>query len=324
MKKSSLKKSVAIVLAASMTFASAMTVFAEAGTLDGTGSYEGGELKYPTLSVTLPTIPAGTYDYIADPNGLIAATNNEKYQGATFDANAKGVFFLTDSTAKKYSAKSAAQTLKNENAQDIDVTIKLEQKTAGDASIKYADTATFGTGDKENKLYLAVTDDAQTNAKVSALSADTAATITTKVDGVPANYEAKYTQADGYGYVKKTSGLTDWNECSFIMTGALNNQATWGDNLTFPAITVTWSYAEHDDAVANATVAHCNIGDDGKLYISASSSAGFSESPSAVKVNGTNATFSCDEWGWVSMDAPASGSVILLTVGGTNYKVTAP
>ena len=125
-----LKKFTAIALASTMTFGSSMTVFAAeldgsgdtststAGVSEGTGSYEGGEMKYPTLSVTLPTIPEGTYDYIADPNGLIAATSNEKYTGATFTGST-GVFFLTDSTAKTYTENSAVQKLSNENAQDL-------------------------------------------------------------------------------------------------------------------------------------------------------------------------------------------------------------
>ena len=182
MSKKNLKKFAAVTLAATMALGSTMTVYGAdtsgAGTAEGSGSYEGGDLKYPTLSVTLPTIPAGTYDYIADPNGLIEETKNEdgtsaKYENSTFTGTT-GVFFLTSTAedgAKTYTDKSAAQTIKNENAQDIDVTVKLEQKTAGDSNIVYADTATFDSADSANKLYLALTDDAATDAQVSALSA---------------------------------------------------------------------------------------------------------------------------------------------------------
>lgn len=264
MSKKNLKRFAAITLAATMAFGSAMTVFAtggdpgdtpatpEKGVAEGNGSYEGGEMKYPTWSVTLPTIPAGTYDYIADPNGLIRATSNTKYTGATF-TDTTGVFFLTDPTGKTYTNKSAVQEVSNQNAQDIDVTVKLEQKTAGDSFIKYANSATFENDDTENKLYLAVTDDAASDAKVAALQATAAATLTTTVPGVPGNYEPGYTQADGYKYVLKTSGLTDWNKCSYILTGAVNKNATWGDNVTFPAIKVTWSIKEHTDAYVSDT-----------------------------------------------------------------------
>lgn len=262
MSKKNLKRFAAITLAATMAFGSAMTVFAtdgdpgntpatpEKGVAEGKGSYEGGEMKYPTLSVTLPTIPAGTYDYIADPNGLIAATSNGKYAGATFSGGT-GIFFETSTNT--YSQKSAAQTLTNENAQDIDVTVKLEQKTAGDAIIKYASSGTFESTDKENKLYLAVTDDAATDPNTAALSDASAATVTTTVAGVPGNYEPGYTEGTGYAYTKKTSGLADWGKCSFILTGAINTNATWGDNVNFPQIKVTWSYKEHFDSALSAS-----------------------------------------------------------------------
>lgn len=320
MSKRNLKRAATVVLATTLIAGSAMSVYAVDGEGEGNGSYEGGALKYPTLQVKLPTIPAGTYDYIADPNGLIQATNTEKYENATFTGTT-GIFFKTASadSGDTYTEKSAAQTLENQNAQDIDVSVKLEQKTPGDSSIEYAATAAFETSDKANKLYLAITDDAATNAKTAALSSTGAAILTTTVAGVPGNYKANYDTTNGYGYVKKDEAdLTDWNDCSFIMTGALNKNATWGDSLTFPAIKVTWSYTEHIDAVD----AVGNVGNDGKIYMGASSSAGFSARPSSVKVNGTAVTdYDMDEWGWVSMNAPSSGSVILLTVSDTVYKV---
>lgn len=330
------KKSAAIVLTASMMVGSTMTAFAAVGTSDGNGTYEGGEMKYPTLSVTLPTIPDKTYDYIADPNGLIAATENAKYAGATFAEDAKGIFFLTDSTKKEYTAKSNAQTLTNENAQDIDVTIKLAQKTAGDTSIEYANSDTFAEDDKTNKLYLAITDDNTDAAKrqTAALSATTVATLTTKVAGVPENYEGKYTEGSGYGYVKKTDGLTDWNECSYIMTGALNENATWGDDLTFPSITVTWSYAEHADYTDKD--GYGNWGGS-NLYLAASSEAGFSSDTLTVEVSdgGTNYValssdqyeVNSDNWvstTWANMVAalgsePTGHIFIRITDGTTRY-----
>ena len=247
-----IKKLLTVVLTTSMVVGCTVTAFADAGVGEGAGTYEGGEMKYPTLSVTLPTIPSGTYDYIADPNGLIAATDAAKYD-AEFTGTS-GIFFKTtdadDDTDATYTDKSKAQTVTNENAQDIDVTVKLEQKTAGSDIIKYADSATFEATDTENKLYLAVTDDDEDDAKVAALSSTGAATLTTTVAGIPGNYKPNYDEDDGYGYVfigDEDDDFTAWNECSYILTGALNTNATWGDEVTFPEIKVTWSYAEHKD-----------------------------------------------------------------------------
>jgi len=250
-----IKKLLTVVLTTSMVVGCTVTAFADAGVGEGSGTYEGGEMKYPTLSVTLPTIPSGTYDYIADPNGLIAATSAARYDEATFTGSS-GIFFLTEDAVEggakaKYTNKSKAQSVENNNAQDIDVTIKLEQKTAGSEIIKYADSATFEATDKENKLYLAVTDDAQTDAKVAALGANTVATLTTTVEGVPDNYVENWDEDDGYSYILKgADDLEDWNSCSYILTGALNTNATWGDAVTFPEIKVTWSFKEHTDNAA--------------------------------------------------------------------------
>ncbi len=241
-----IKNLLTVVLTTSMVVGSTVTAFADAGVSEGAGSYEGGEMKYPTLSVTLPTIPEGTYNYIADPNGLIAATSNERYSGATFTGTA-GIFFQTE--ANKYTNKSAAQTVTNENAVDIDVTVKLEEKTPGSDIIKYSATDTFEAADKENKLYLAVTDGAETTPAFSALSSAAAATLTTKVAGKKDNYEPSYTSQTGYVYKLKDGTLT-WNSCSYNLVGALNTGAEWGDSVDFPAIKVTWSYAEHSDDAA--------------------------------------------------------------------------
>lgn len=332
MSKKNFKRIAALMMAATMTVESAMTVFAAddsetpaaptTGVSEGTGSYEGGEMKYPTLSVTLPTIPDGTYDYIADPNGLIAATQTAKYANSTFTGD-KGLFFLTSTAedgTKTYTEKSAAQTLTNENAQDIDVTVKLEQKTAGDAIVKYADSATFADTDKENKIYLAVTDDASTDAKVSALTATGAATVTKTVAGTPGNYTPGYNTTNGYGYTKKTGDGLTWGTCSFILTGAINKNATWGDGVNFPEIKVTWSYAEHVDATpANGSV------DGGELWLTVDGSNGFSARPSSFKIDGTETTeYTYYDSGWISMTAPTSGSVVQFVVENVTYRFVLP
>lgn len=266
MKARGIKIVLTVALATTMVLGTTMTAFAETtpGTSEGTGTYEGGEMQYPTLSVTLPTIPEHTYDYIADPNGLIAMTDAAHYADSTFTGNT-GVFFLTtpkteESGSKNaYTNKSAAQTLTNQNAQDIDVTVKVEEKTAGSESIAYSEVGTFETTDTANKLYLAVTDDAETDPEVSALTASGAATLTATVAGKPANYKPNYDSTNGYGYVLKNTeenggNALTWNSCSFTLTGALNKNADWAsDDFDFPTIKVTWSYAEHTDSYLNVS-----------------------------------------------------------------------
>ena len=65
---------------------------------------------------------------------------------------------------------------------------------------------------------------------------------------------------------------------------------------------------------------------DGVLWISVDGSNGFATQPSLVKVNGTATTSYTFDTGssWISMDTPASGSVIQIIVGDTSYKVVVP
>lgn len=336
-----LKKLTAVALTVAMTMGSAMTVFADTsgdvGTGTGNGNYEGGELQYPILSVTLPTIPAGTFDYIADPNDLVSKTGSAnankpassgdpsgdvKYGNSTFTGST-GIFFLTETSgdAKTYTENSAAQTLTNENAQDIRVTVKLEQQTAGDSSIAYADDADF-SGDTSRKLYLAI-EDTDASGDVVALGSS-AAVIEKVVSGDPSNYEAKWNgETQKYGYVQKADA-SGWESCSFRMTGAINKGAEWKeDGITFPTVKVTWSYA---DASAPATVpGTCNV-NNGTLWIGAANSAGFSARPTSVKVNGTETAFQFyASNNWISINpAPARGATVEIVDGSTTYSVTVP
>lgn len=263
MSKRKLKKFTAMALATVMTLGSSFMILAEeaantnSGNAEGNGTYEGGEIKYPTISVELPTVPAGAFDYIADPNGLIEATKESDgsaaaHSGFTFTGST-GIFFKT--TASTYTEKSEAMKITNKSAQKVDVTVKLSQKTAGSNIIQYADTPTFTDAtDKTNKIYLAVTDGADANPKTAALSATGEKTIKVEVEGVENNFEKKWDAAKGYHYAEKSSvDPSTWKSTSFYMTGALNPNATWGDEVTFPTITLTWNVVEHRDSALSAS-----------------------------------------------------------------------
>lgn len=251
----------AVTLAASMVMGGAMTAMAAASgdatetSSTSTGTYEGPAMQYPTIKVTLPTVADGYYHYIADPNGLIQATagasgDAARYANSKFEGD-KGIFFLTadedtegnDTGKNLYTERSGAKIVENKSAQDVDITVKLEQGTsAGDVGatdgITYASSDTFTGTAKE--LYLAVTD----GTKTSALSS-TAAAVTATVAGRKDNFTGGYDNTKGYGYTQKPDGeLQPWNSCSFYLTGALNTAAKWETGVAFPDIKVTWSCKE--------------------------------------------------------------------------------
>ena len=103
------KRFMAVALAATMVIGSSVTAFAEDDPYSstGTGSNEGHVDKH-VISVTLPTVPAGStpFSYTVDPERLVTETNGARYGTTTFtnDAKSAGVYFLngTPATAATY------------------------------------------------------------------------------------------------------------------------------------------------------------------------------------------------------------------------------
>lgn len=256
MRRNNFKRVAAFSMAAVMMCGSAFTVMAadDTNSAEGTGKYEGKDGEMPLISITLPTSTelAGVYDYIADPNDLLssAADNGSLGSTATINTN-KGILFET--AADTYGPTSKKFEIESENMQDIDVTVAVKIKEAGDSFIKYASADTF-TDSTDNELYLALTNAAASADDLEAVPLTaTGATMTQMAAGVEGNYELKYNTTNSkYEYALKGSGTTAWNKVAFDMTGAINTAAEWGEDVKFPKIEVTWSYAEHKDAYVSA------------------------------------------------------------------------
>lgn len=251
------KRVLAVLLAGTMVVSSSMVAFADDATTqsqDGAGTYEGDKMDYPTFSLSLPTITSGTYAYIADPNGNIAATSGARASGYTFEGNT-GVYFLTDATGKKYTATSGNYAITNQNARDIVVTAEVKVKTAA-ANVVPSKTTDF-SGETEktaNSLYLAIENAAKTKvAPLESFAADKTASVSMVVRGKKDNYQATYTASPAsghkkYEYALKTGDLS-WNTVNFNLTGALNQKVSWdetasGKTYTFPEVTVTYKYEQ--------------------------------------------------------------------------------
>jgi Cu/Ag efflux protein CusF len=246
------KRFLAVTMATVMVFGSAVTAFADDG--DGTGTYEGNEVEYTAPSVTVPTIVAGTYNYIADPNGLIKESNSSRYSGATWSSTAKGVFFQTETN--KYTETSTPITITNKAAYAIDVVVTMAEKNPG-TNVAYSADSTFANSTSKD-LYLALSDGKTTSAMSQATDDNdqvtkTPATLRVSVPGRPSNFELVYSKAQEsdqsatYHYAQKSTVKdTDWNSAAITATGALNTAASWvsgaGDAaIAFPAVTVTFA-----------------------------------------------------------------------------------
>lgn len=257
-----LKKFVALVLTGAMVIGSTTMVFAEGDTSlssDGTGTYEGNKMSYPTLSVTLPTITAGTYNYIADPNGNLKATNGGSL-GTSLEGKLKsttGIYFTNGTGSNvEYTETSDDYKVVNQNAQDIQVTASVKVKTAGASGIKYSETSDFSgdTVKATTAIYFALQNGAKTKTSVlKGAGTNDVAELTLVVKGNKDNYEPKYTASPAEGHekyeyaLKGTPAADSWKSCVFNLTGALNQNVSWeGDSsaMTFPELTVTYKYAE--------------------------------------------------------------------------------
>lgn len=254
MSRKNFKRIAAFSMAAVMMCGSALTVMAadETNSAEGTGTYEGKDGEMPIISITLPTSAElqGIYDYRADPNDLLssAADNGSLGSGATIATN-KGILFKTDTN--KYGPTSKKFEIESQNMQDIDVTVAVKIKEAGDSFIKYAAADTF-TG-TDNELYLALTNGLTGDDLETAPLTAAGATMTQTAAGVESNYELKYNATDSkYEYALKSSP-TGWKKVGFDMTGAINTAAEWGEGVKFPKVEVTWSYAEHKDSALSKT-----------------------------------------------------------------------
>lgn len=241
------KRLLAVVVASTMVFGSSLTAFAAnvptdgtAGEVTGAGTaeYEGNMPSYPAPSITLPTVSTGQFNYIADPNGLIARSNSAKYSSATWSG--QGVYFQTETG--KYTDTSAPLEITNNSAYSLDIAVELKQTDTSKKNVKFSTDKTFAnSADKE--LYLALTDGTNTVAISEDSTAVTPAVMNITVNGKPSNFEFKYA-SNAYSIALKDNA-SGWNKSSVAVNGALNLASDWtsGDGdaaIVFPPVTVTY------------------------------------------------------------------------------------
>lgn len=247
--KFNFRKILAGFLASMMIFGSTMVAFAaETGDTSGTGGLEG-TVDTNVFAVVLPTVPDGSFDYIVDPEGLIASTEAARYTDKTFEEDAT-VFFpnSAEDATKDYSHISDAITVTNKSTMDVDITVTASVSDL--SGVLMTDDSTFAD-DTTASLYLALTDGTNT----AAIDAEDGATITTIIDAAPVNaYETVWSTDDSeYQYVLTTAakeeGYEGFASYDFQMTGASNANGDWSAlSEVAPALEITWSIAEHVDA----------------------------------------------------------------------------
>lgn len=260
MKRKNLSKFVALALAGAMMIAPLPVSAAEIdsedaaqGSTSGDGNVEG-IVNKDVFKVELPTIPDDdsdtTFDFILDPQGLIKDTNGTAHTGATFDENAKGLYFANPQSDNsiKYMGSSPALTAKNKGTTDVDVTLTAAAKALSGSgyTIGLSEDETFA-GDKSTSVYLALVSGDQT----AALTKD-GATITHTLNAAPEDaYEVTYNTTDSkyeYGLTAaaQAADYTGFDSLDFNMTGACNTAADWAAaEAAAPSVDVAWELERH-------------------------------------------------------------------------------
>lgn len=295
------KKLLAVVLAATMVLGSSAMVFAkdmEDGQT-GSGSTEF-VAKGDVFDVVFPTIADDStmFDYVVDPNGLIAATGGDKYAGKKIEKD-KTVYFLRTEEKPLGNALSennvpldytdTSDEIKVINKSTDDVTLEVKAELTAVEGIEMASSTAFGTAGPE--LYLAIVGtDGTTPDTPLALDAESVSTNKV-IPKDPAAYEITWNET-AKQYEKaltaaaKADGYAGFKSYSFQLTGACNNHADWAAlKDKAPQVDLVWSVKD--------TI----TGDDANVYAMTNGANGniiydFTEKPAgsitAVKINGTD------------------------------------
>lgn len=250
--KKGFRKAIASVLAVSMVLGSSIMSFAgdvtpsegvsNNTTLTASGNFEG-HVEKSVVNVTLPTVSADNYNFIIDPEALIQQTDGKRYPNATFDTNAKGVYFangVNASTGKtEYGATSVMPDVINKSSVSVNVTMSIEL-TELNPSIKTVSESAVDVGTDAN-LWMAVTDGTDKEEVVG-----TTASMTKTIAGTAANYVVSWNEAAGeYQYViKDNASDSSWAKAALGLTGACNTNGDWSASglSEESTVEVTWKY----------------------------------------------------------------------------------
>lgn len=234
----------ALALSSSFSLAAEETTSPAEGSSTGTGKVEG-IVNMDVFVVDLPTIDENsdtTFDFILDPQGLIAATGEAAYTDKTFEEDAT-LFFANTGGTTDYSSTSDSLVAKNKGTTDVDVTLTATPTT----DFSFGTDKAF-TDDTTSELYLELSDGTNTKALTSE-----GATIETTLDKVGDDaYKVTYDDS-GYSYELDTD-YNDFDSISFNLSGAANPNADWTDKENVESsVAVAWTLKEHEKNVAPTT-----------------------------------------------------------------------
>lgn len=229
------KRFLAVVMAASMMLGSSVSALAstyESTDKDGvtdqlTGRVSLEDVVDPEVfRVELPTVSTGylatAFDFVMDPQGLIASTNGAAYKNNTSNALGvstniiadKGTLFFANTTSNntvsQLSSSSNALTITNKGNMDVNVELTAEVVSLNGVTMVSSNTISDGAAPS---VYLAVKDD---NGETPIFGGKIS--VSASISGQDDAYVPSWNQTDGY--IMSVNGTPDFEDYSFQLKGA--------------------------------------------------------------------------------------------------------
>ena len=221
------------------------------GEASASGDMEG-YVDTQIFKVVLPTSADDTFNFIMDPQGLIAKTSGDRYDDATFESGAN-VYFNTASADASGDYKKTSKSIQVYNKGTVKVNVAVKATIDDIDGITMASGDTFASGDTTPGLYLAFTasGDADASGDFSKVFTEDGAELNAVLNAANTDYY-EFTWASGdnkYKYdltEEMASGdADDFPDYSFALTGACNSYADWSElTEAAPAVKITWSLTD--------------------------------------------------------------------------------
>lgn len=266
------KRFLSVVLTASMILGSSVSAFAsstiipsqEATKAPATGSATGkaqveGYLNTEIFKVEVPTVSVNKsiFNFVMDPQGLIASTNAARYtngkgDGTGFVASANGFdegtlyFAYLSGNNTTLSPSSNAITITNKSTFAVDATLKAEVGTMGDLEI-----STNAATAQKPSIQLSLSDNKGASDAIKGTTVSEAAVLSETISGCDGDYSVSFNVSGNggkgaYEYAL-SSNSGNFADYSFHLTGASGggDYTSWSaiseaTKTARPTVNVTW------------------------------------------------------------------------------------
>lgn len=265
-----LNRVLAFGIATAMVFGSSLTAFADAGTsgtqVTITGAGTEVNAKTDIFSVEVPTAAAlsGTFKYVVDPEGVVAASKAAFGAEVTVNDNNGVLFKNVDGTSVSVSGTSDKLSIVNKSYKPVDLEVTFKLGAAD--GITLSKTEDFsGEGDSAKAMYFGLKATSEVDKAFTVIGSGDATSYKNFIKSDASEYEIKGTNNAGattYAYALKDATNAKGQSYDLQVVAAINRNvplSTWQTESdgnvsakTMPEITVTFKPTQNKSAIGVA------------------------------------------------------------------------